>query len=481
MTAALIGSTATTVRVESDVNGVQEGFSVVGLPDAAVREARIRVQSAVAAAGLRLPHGRKVVNLSPADVKKEGSAYDLPIALSSLVLARALPERPVVAMGELGLDGSVRPVASAVAAGVVARAMGHPCLVPGPLAAGVADLTGATTHPVDSLAEAVAVVRGKGPEPAQATTGVRPAPDPDLSVVRGQPLGRRALEVAAAGGHHLLLSGPPGAGKTLLASCLPGLLPDLDREERLETALVRAAAGLGPGPSTRPFRSPHHTISEAALLGGGSGSPSPGEVSLATNGVLFLDELGEFPARLLDGLRQPLEAGAVHVARRSWRATFPARFQLVAATNPCPCGHLGDRLRACRCSAPQLDRYARRLSGPLLDRIDLRVHLPAVDADAFVASPGESSAEVAGRVRAARAAQSARGLANTDLGRDELDALDFDDEASGLAHDALKRGLVGGRGYDRVRRVARTVADLDDEAVVSGAHVAEALTLRGGR
>lgn len=480
-TATLVGSEPREVTVEADFGGAKESFSVVGLPDAAVREARLRVQSAVAAAGLRLPKGGKLINLSPAGLRKEGPAYDVPIALSALVGAGQVPANPVVAIGELGLDGSVRAVNTAVAAGVVAARSGRKCLVPAPMAAGVSALTGAVVVPIRSLAEAVAVLEGGGPAAEPAVAGDEIPPGPDLAVVRGQPIARRALEVAAAGGHHLLLTGPPGSGKTLLASCLPGLLPPLSAPERLELALVHAAAGLGPPGPGRPFRTPHHSASEAALLGGGTGIPVPGELSKAHHGVLFLDELGEFPARHLDGLRQPLEAGRVHVARRSASVSFPAAVQLVAATNPCPCGHLGDRLVGCWCTPAQVDRYRRRLSGPLLDRIDLRVFMPTPDPDDLFGPPGEPTADVAGRVLRARAIQAERAVLNRDLGSEALDDLPTSDEGRRLLRDAVERGVLGGRGRDRVRRVARTLADLAGEEPVAAEHVAEALALRGAR
>jgi len=480
-TATLVGSEPREVTVEADFGGAKESFAVVGLPDAAVREARLRVQSAVAAAGRRLPKGGKLINLSPAGLRKEGPAYDVPIALSALVGAREVPDRPVVAIGELGLDGTVRPVNTAVAAGVVAARSGRPCLVPASMAGEVASLTAATVVPIRSLADAVAVLEGGGPAIAPPEPATCPPPAVDLAVVRGQPLARRALEVAAAGGHHLLLTGPPGSGKTLLASCLPGLLAPLSDRERLELALVHAAAGLPPPGPTRPFRAPHHSVSEAALLGGGSGVPVPGELSKAHRGVLFLDELGEFPARHLDGLRQPLEAGRVHIARRAAAVAFPADVQLVAATNPCPCGHLGDRLVGCACSPSQVDRYRRRISGPLLDRIDLRVAMPTPTADDLFGPPGESTEVVASRVRDARRRQFDRGRLNRHLDATALDGLATTPEAQDLLRDATERGLVGGRGRDRVRRVARTLADLADEATVGVDHVAEALALRGAR
>lgn len=478
--AAFVGATPRPVHVDATLQRGKGAFVVVGLPDAAIREACLRVQSAVAASGRRLPGGRIIVNLAPGDLRKEGSGYDLPIALAALQLAGQVPGRSMVAMGELALDGTLRSVRTALAAGVVAARRGIPCLVPSAVAADTAFVTGADVRAVDSLAEAIAVLEADAVPALPVRRPADVAAVPDLAMVRGQLLARRALEVAAAGGHHLLLNGSPGSGKSLLASTLPGILPPLDAEQRLRVALVWAAAGRDlPGGDRPPFRSPHHTASMAALLGGGSGIPVPGEISLAHHGVLFLDEFGEFPAHLLDGLRQPLENGAVHIARKGVSVRFPADVQLIAATNPCPCGFALDRVRSCTCSGGAVERYTRRLSGPLLDRIDVRVRVTASERAELMGAPGEESAAVAARVAVARARQAARGRLNRSLTRDHLDALVVEAAAERLLGRALDTGMLTGRGYDRIRRVARTIADLDGDDTVGESHVAEALTLRG--
>jgi magnesium chelatase family protein len=481
--ATLVGVEPRPVRVEVHVGGHVPALRLVGLPDTAVREAKDRVQAALQSSGFNMPDRRVTVNLAPADLPKAGSAYDLPIALGLIAASGGAPPAvaDVVALGELALDGTVRPARGGMAAAVVAARAGRPCLLPPALVAEGALVEGADTRPVASLAEAVAVALGAPPSTVAAPMGGDGSPPPpDLAVVRGQLLARRALEVAAAGGHHLFMWGPPGAGKTLLARCLPGILPPLGSGEVLEVAQVWSAAGRSDAPRHHPpFRSPHHTASCAALVGGGNGIPSPGELSLAHRGVLFLDELGEFPVNLLDALRQPVEEGRITIARALRTVCFPAEVQLVAATNPCPCGFEGDRTVSCRCRPSSKDRYRRRVSGPLLDRFDLRVAVGRPGAAELSGPPGEPSAAVLYRVQRAREWQRQRGALNRELCRARLDALDWERPAVVMLERAVDQGALSGRGFDRVRRVARTIADLGEIETVGEVHVAEALAFRG--
>lgn len=481
---ALLGIDPVPVQVEVHVGGGKARLQVVGLPDTAVREARDRVRAAVTCSGYRFPNRVVTVNLAPAEIPKAGSAYDLPIALGVLAASGVVPRAAcdVVALGELALDGEVRPARGGLGAAAVAAASGRPCLVPLGSLAEAGLVAGADVRGVRSLPHAVAVALGDAPgeAPAAPAGDAGPGPGFDLAAVRGQRAARRALEVAASGGHHLLLEGPPGAGKTLLARCLPGILPSLTPGDSLEVARAWAAAGRHRGaPTVPPFRSPHHTSTTAALVGGGSGVPVPGELTLAHRGVLFLDELGEFPPHLLDALRQPIEEGEVHVARKGVAVRFPSSVQLVAATNPCPCGFLGDRKVACRCDHGALRRYRRRLSGPLLDRFDMRVTVPRLDPDELMGLPGEPTASVAVRVAAGRRLQGERGVLNRELSRAALDAAAWAADAAQLIREAVDRLGLTGRGFDRVRRVARTIADLDGEEVIGSDHVAEAITFRG--
>jgi magnesium chelatase family protein len=487
---ALIGLDARPVRVECVVANGLPALRLVGLPDAAVRESGDRVRAAVRRAGFEWPQANVVVNLAPAAIPKVGSGFDLGIALAVLSASGQLPcERleGTWAVGELGLDGTARATAGSLpAAGAARRAGARRFVVPDPGAVEARFVDGLEVVPVHDLDEAVAVLTGRRAARPPPTAATEPeAPLPDLRDVRGQQLARRSLEVAAAGAHHLLLCGPPGCGKSMLAQRLPGLLPALTTEEALEVAAIHSVAGARrpeePLSRRPPFRAPHHTTSAAGLVGGGSGVARPGELSLAHRGILFMDELLETPRWVLDALRQPLERGSVTVVRSRATVRYPARVLLVAATNPCPCGYLGDPRRPCRCRPDQIDRYRARLSGPLLDRIDLQVTLHPVDPGRFLDEPdGEDSATVAARVAAARARSAARwGSARQvrDVHDDEL--------RRSIPGSVLRRAVravetlgLSARGFGAILRVARTIADLDDEDEVGADHVDEAAAYR---
>ncbi|MGN6619998.1 MAG: YifB family Mg chelatase-like AAA ATPase [Sphingomonas sp.] len=490
-TAAYLGLEARAVEVQVQLIPGLPAFHVVGLADKAVAESRERVRGAIAAMGLALPPKRIVVNLSPADLPKEGSHFDLPIALALLaamgvVDAEALADYVIV--GELGLDGRVAASPGVLLAAIHASGEGRGLICP---AAQGAEAAWAGEIDVIAAPDVLALInhlKGHGLLAAPAPGAIEEAAfGSDLKQVKGQETAKRALEIAAAGGHNLLMIGPPGAGKSLLASCLPGILPPLDAAEALEVSMVQSVAGtLSGGQLTRarPFRSPHHSASMAALTGGGL-KVKPGEVSLAHLGVLFLDELPEFQRAVLDSLRQPLETGTVSVARANAHVTFPARVQLVAAMNPCRCGHLGDASLACSRAPKCAADYQAKVSGPLLDRIDLHVEVQAVSAaDLVLPPPAEGSAEVAARVAAVRRTQAARyagqGIrSNAEADGDLLAAVATPDDAGRkLLAQAAEAMRLSARSYTRVLRVARTIADLAGSEGVGRIHVAEALSYR---
>ena len=483
---ALVGLQAPEVCVEVHLANGLPAFTLVGLPDVEVREARDRVRAALQTGQFEFPQRRITVNLAPADLPKEGGCFDLPIALGILAASGQIPGDKLGAFefaGELSLTGELRPVRGALALARQAANSGRTLILPAVNAAEAALVKGVTILPAASLLAVVAHLCGHTLIAPYAGEALFHAPAyPDLADVKGQVQARRTLEVAASGQHSLLFYGPPGTGKSMLAQRLPGLLPPMTQVAALESAAVLSLAGqFSPERFARhPYRSPHHTASSAALVGGGS-VPRPGEISLAHQGVLFLDELPEFDRRVLEALREPLESGRIHISRAARQAEFPAQFQLVAAMNPCPCGYYGDSGGKCRCTPDQVARYRKKLSGPLLDRIDLQIEVPALPAEVLQkAADGESSATVRARVTQARERQQARqGKPNARLSTKEVDRYCQPDAAgAALLKQALSRLNLSARAYHRVLRVARSIADLAGCAAISAPHVAEAVQYR---
>jgi magnesium chelatase family protein len=486
-TRAQLGLNAPPVTVEVHLSSGLPGLAIVGLPEAAVRESKDRVRSALLNSGFEFPQRHITINLAPADLPKEGGRFDLAIALGILAANGQIPAETLAGrefLGELALSGELRAISGALPASLAAAADGHALFVPAANAEEAARPAAAEIYGGDHLLAVYAhlndrqqLPRACAPAPSAGTT----APCPDLADVKGQHQARRALEIAAAGAHSLLMIGPPGTGKTLLASRLPGLLPPLGDQQALEVAAIRSLLGKrGEYELQPPFRAPHHTASGVALVGGGS-QPRPGEITLAHHGVLFLDELPEFDRRVLEVLREPLESGHVMISRAANQVRFPARFQLVAAMNPCPCGYLGDGTARCHCSPDQIARYRSRISGPLLDRIDLHVEVPTLPAEVLHRGmPGEATATVKVRVLAARARQHERqGCLNQELAPGQVtDMAALSKDNADLLEQAMRRMRLSARAYHRVLRVARTIADLDGDAAIDSAHLHEALAYR---